>query len=115
MRLRKQRTHDTYVQNTYGLVAGEYERLYEFQGGKCYICRRATGAKRKLAVDHDHSCCPELPGCGRCVRGLCCKSCNRTLGFYRDDPEAFERAADYLRNWPMRRMRDGEDSSNRIA
>jgi hypothetical protein len=26
------------------------------------------------------------------------------LGDFRDDPETFERAADYLRNWPMSRV-----------
>ncbi len=32
-----------------------YWALYEFQGGKCYVCQVATGKKRRLAVDHEHN------------------------------------------------------------
>lgn len=102
--------HDKRVQQTYGLAPGEYGRLYEFQDGLCFICRRANGTVRKLAVDHDHKHCKDLPACGKCVRGLLCKTCNRMLGHLRDDPEAFTRAAEYLRNPPIRRMRDGDAS-----
>jgi hypothetical protein len=91
------------VHNVYSLTADEYDQIYAAQGGRCAICRRATGARRRLAVDHDHSCCDGPTSCGRCVRGLLCKSCNKTLGFYRDDPEALERAANYLRSWPSGR------------
>ena len=58
---------------------------------------RATGRAKKLAVDHDHKT-------GE-VRGLCCGICNNVLGLMaRDDPSVFDRAADYLRNPPARRV-----------
>lgn len=80
---------------TYGITAEEYWAIYEAQGGKCYICRRATGKVRKLAVDHSHET-------GE-VRGLLDKMCNRNiLGHSRDEIEFFERAAEYLRNPPAR-------------
>lgn len=91
---RKDAAHGQYVERMYGITAEEYKILYEAQGGRCAICRRATGATRRLAVDHDHKT-------GR-VRGLLCKPCNRYgLGmFARDNPEIFDRAANYLRNPP---------------
>jgi hypothetical protein len=78
----------------YGLGPGDYERIYAAQGGRCAICRRATGATKKLAVDHDHAT-------GE-VRGLLCSSCNRAIGHLRDDPEAFMRAQIYLVDPPAR-------------
>lgn len=98
-----------HVETTYGLTAEEYDELYRFQGGRCAICRRATGASKRLAVDHDHVLArqhghPEGKGCGSCCRGLLCSLCNDTLAHLRDDPAAFERAADYLRNWPTKKM-----------
>lgn len=74
----------------YGLTSEEYWKVYEYQGGKCAICQRATGKRKKLSVDHDHST-------GE-VRMLLCTRCNRMLGHLRDEPEAFERAADVLRH-----------------
>jgi len=96
------------VQQVYGIPPDTYDAIYALQGGRCYICQRATGARRRLSVDHDHAQAAldghDLDkGCPQCVRGLLCSTCNKTLGHLRDDPEAFERGADYLRDWPSRR------------
>ena len=95
-RLKKQQTsdsrHEAHIKKMYGLTSEEYDLIYQFQDGRCAICRRATGASRRLAVDHDHAT--------GAVRMLACKRCNRMLGHLRDDPEAFERAAECLRNPP---------------
>lgn len=91
------------VQTTYGIGEEQYQELLASQGGRCAGCRRATGASKRLAVDHDHSCCPGPKSCGRCVRGLVCSTCNDVLAHFRDDPYAFERMASYLRDWPSRR------------
>ena len=72
----------------YGITPEQYWALYEAQGGTCYICQRATGKVRKLAVDHDHR--------SGFVRGLCCKPCNSTLALARDDVAFFDRAITYL-------------------
>ena len=93
--------HDAYVQRVYGLLPGEYDKIYEAQGGKCFICQRATGRTRKLAVDHDHAI---GDGKREAVRGLLCKPCNRMLGHGRDDPKMFSRAAAYLKNPPAREV-----------
>ena len=91
----------TYVEQTYGLTEAQYQALYEAQGGRCYICQRAKGTGRKrLAVDHDHTCCPGDKSCGECVRGLLCATDNQMLGHLRDDVEALQRAIDYLNSPP---------------
>lgn len=74
---------------TYGITADEYWAIHEFQGGCCYICQRATGARKRLSVDHDHKT--------GIVRGLLCTPCNRNvLGHLRDCVMALARAIIYL-------------------
>ncbi len=97
---RKEVAHGLYVERTYDITAEEYKRLYKAQDGRCFICRRAFGITKRLAVDHDHKT-------GE-VRGLLCSPCNNMLGLIgRDDPEVFERAAEYLRNPPARKVLTG--------
>lgn len=86
--------HAQHVARTFGVPHGGYGALRDAQQGLCAICRRATGARRRLAVDHDHRT-------GE-VRGLLCSPCNRLLGHLRDDPVALIRAALYLINPPAR-------------
>jgi len=88
--------HATWILATYGITADEYEAIFEAQGGKCAICRRATGATRRLSVDHDHKT-------GE-VRSLCCNTCNKFLGHIRDDPEAGQRVYLYLLEPPGREV-----------
>lgn len=90
------RRHAKYVQTTYGLAEGDYERLYLAQGERCFICLRARGTTKRLAVDHCHKS-------GR-ARGLLCGPCNKMIGHGRDDPEFFMRAYEYLRNPPAWRI-----------
>lgn len=84
----KKAAHEAYVLKTYGLKAGEYDKIHEGQGGKCFICNRYTGKTKKLAVDHDHKT--------GYVRGLLCSTCNKILGHFRDDPIAGARIVEYL-------------------
>lgn len=99
---RKAAAHEKRVQNTYGLEAGEYAQLYEFQGGRCALCRRATGASRRLSVDHDHAT--------GLVRGLLCRPCNTFLGHARDKITFFRRCIRYLVTTPYSLMREGDKS-----
>lgn len=104
---RRDYSHKQHVEETYNITYEQYWEIVKAQGGKCYICQRATGARKKLSVDHDHSCCPGPTSCGKCVRGALCGSCNRNvLGHLRDDPAAFRRAIDYLTNPPARSILD---------
>lgn len=100
------RTHAKRVADVYSITADEYAALLAAQGGACFVCRRVPRSKR-LAVDHDHSCCPGPVSCGRCVRGLLCRACNRdVLGHLKDDPAALLRAVEYLRNPPAHAVLD---------
>lgn len=100
-RSRRATTRDTSWERrlmaTYGLTADEYWAIYEYQGGKCYICQRATGARKRLSVDHDHET--------GYVRGLLCGPCNRdVIGHLRDSVAALWRAITYLIFPPAQRI-----------
>lgn len=94
--------HDAYVLKVYNITGDQYWALYEAQGGKCYMCQRATGASKRLSIDHDHACCPGSTSCGQCVRGLLCSTDNSWLGHIRDKVEAVRRTEQYLTNPPAR-------------
>ena len=81
----------------YGLSLADYDQLLDAQGGVCAICSsRDSGYKTGVFfVDHDH-----VTGA---TRGLLCSLCNITLGQFRDDPQRFRAAADYLETYPTRR------------
>ena len=83
--------------NRFGITLARYEELFSSQGGGCAVCGRGEchGGVR-LAVDHDHTCCPGKKSCGACVRGLLCADCNRAIGLLKDSSELAERAAKYL-------------------
>lgn len=85
----------------FGLTEQQYDGLLARQNGVCAICckperSRYKGTVRRLAVDHDRSCCPFNGSCGKCVRGLLCRACNQGLGQFEDNPSALARAVAYL-------------------
>jgi hypothetical protein len=91
--MRRGYSHDKHIGETYGLTSAEYWEIHRAQGGRCAICTRATGARKRLSVDHCHTT--------GLVRGLLCVRCNRdVLGHLRDDPAALRRAVRYLRRPP---------------
>lgn len=98
--------HGKRTESTYGITAEQYWTLYAAQGGKCFICRRSTGASKRLAVDHDHQLALEhghdpKTGCPRCLRCLACGPCNVTIG--RLGVEALLRAVQVLTDPPARK------------
>lgn len=101
----KAREHDRRVLAVYGLEPGDYQRLYEAQGGRCAIFTcRAKGKSRMLAVEHDHRCQASHGGQIRrcCVRGLTCAVHNEWIGRSGDNPDVFRSIADYLEHPPAK-------------
>lgn len=83
----------------YGLTVPELHALYELANHACMVCgikeADLTGKRRRLAIDHDHGCCPEsAKSCGKCVRGLLCQRCNIFAVAY--DLDLFEKLRSYV-------------------
>lgn len=93
----------------YGITLDQFEGWLEEQGGRCPICLiLAAEARDPFVVDHDHACCPGMKSCGTCVRGIICKQCNLALGHLRDNEDAAQRLADYVKQMnSIRKNRDG--------
>lgn len=77
----------------YGITPEHFDEMLATQDGKCAVCP----ATEDFCVDHDHSCCPGIRSCGKCIRGILCRSCNVTLGLVNDDPERLNKLSNYLR------------------
>jgi hypothetical protein len=72
---------------SYGISVEDYDRMFEEQGGACYICGTAP-SNRALDIDHCHKS-------GK-VRGLLCSNHNRALGLLGDDPALLLKSIEYL-------------------
>lgn len=76
------------VRRNYGLTKEQYFELLRVQGGGCALCGRANSGGRRLHVDHNHQT--------GLVRGLLCGSCNRGLGYLRENAALLTKAIAYL-------------------
>lgn len=86
-------------QRKYGLSEEGYRALYKAQGGRCYVCRKASGKARMLGVDHNH-----LTGEVRglvCTGSLTAMTCNRLIAIF--TREALVRAVAMLSDPPPAR------------
>lgn len=70
----------------------EFSKMFMEQAGVCAI--RSCEAPAKV-VDHDHTCCPTIPTCGQCTRGLLCVTHNVHLA-WEENSQWKQEAADYL-------------------
>lgn len=86
--------------HTYGISVDAQFALFKAQDERCanHGCRTPI-TFREAHVDHDHSCCPNTPACGRCVRGFLCGDCNAALGRTHDSIPIILGLADYLTHW----------------
>lgn len=104
-----QANHASHVRRTYDLDPEEYQRLLDWQGGRCYVCGQMPRVRR-LAVDHDHRT-------GE-VRGLLCSNdewgCNVMLARILNDAQMVKRLVEYVERYPLQRMRDGEPAKEVI-
>ncbi len=82
----------------YGKTIEWYKEQLGKQNYVCAICKKSS-VKGRLAVDHDHRCCPNHSSCGKCVRGLICQPCNKMLGYARDNVTTLLEASYYLNSF----------------
>lgn len=68
------------IKYNYGLDKEQYELLIS---SGCMVCK----SRDYLFIDHDHSCCPGVKTCGKCIRGILCRNCNHAEGHLKSDPE----------------------------
>jgi hypothetical protein len=101
------------LKSKFGISLNEYTSILNSQNGACWICG-SLPKTRRLAVDHRHT-----PGERKNknyreiirsnVRGLLCNWCNAGLQKFRDNPEFFRRAAEYIKTTPAQTiLRSGE-------
>ena len=81
----------------FGLTPEQYIDMANAQNNVCKICGNKEKQNRRLSVDHDHNCCSGQESCGKCIRGLLCSHCNKTLGLVNDSQEVLQKMIDYLR------------------
>ena len=73
----------------YSLTQEEYYNILETQGGVCAICGRTEEeVGSTFHVDHNHET--------GVVRGILCDTCNRGLGYFREDSQCLQRAVAYI-------------------
>lgn len=82
------------LQQHFHLSLADYNKILDFQHGKCAVCSRTPKPGKALAVDHDHQT--------GFVRGLLCFACNKRLLGARSDRAVFALAA-YLREPPAKK------------
>jgi len=93
----------------YGLTLGHWQLLLQAQGGRCAICRKASGSGR-YNIDHGHGHqggkkWQLLPAeeRRRLVRGLLCFLCNKYCVGRGVTVERLEAGAAYLRRFEVTR------------
>ncbi len=90
----------------YNITTAQYQALWDLQKGLCAICKQPERAVDKrygtpiyLGVDHDHKCCPSKRSCGKCIRGLLCRLCNKLLGQFGDNLVHILKVVGYLQRY----------------
>lgn len=86
------------LRHSFGMTVDEFTQKMAAQEGRCAICMtdmtltgevHKNGTRRRgVCVDHCHET--------GAIRGLLCTSCNKGLGYFKDDPARLRAAADYI-------------------
>ena len=100
--------HGYHLKNKFKTTPEWFNAKLAEQNGHCALCGESCGIRSKdgiptrvrLCIDHDHSCCPAIPTCGNCTRGLLCDRCNNLLERLETaGPEWFDNAKAYLQRY----------------
>jgi hypothetical protein len=103
---RKEIVRQSFLRRNYCIDPQLYDKLLAAQGGGCAICGRLRANEKHFAIDHDHSCCPGIKSCGKCIRGILCPLCNRSLGQFGDNVDGLLKVLKYLENPPWGELRE---------
>lgn len=84
------------LRDRFGITLDEYKQKLLQQKGVCAICGKPEtltfkGKLRSLSVDHNHIT--------NQIRGLLCDSCNKVIGFAKEDISILESTVRYLTFW----------------
>lgn len=84
-----QERRDIELKRKYDCSIEQYDLMFLNQEGRCLICNKHQSELNEiLCVDHSHS--------SNKIRGLLCSSCNKGLGFFKDNPALLSNAIAYL-------------------
>ncbi len=90
----------SWLKHTYNLTPEQKQDMLILQNNRCRVCKVEFDDTVKHLVphiDHNHACCPGNKSCGKCVRGLLCRTCNTMLGICKDNIQTLENAVQYLK------------------
>lgn len=82
----RRRERSRHLRENFGIDADDFDDMLAAQGGRCAACGTDEVPKGNWHIDHDHSCCPGIKTCGKCIRGILCSRCNKSLGMLEDNP-----------------------------
>lgn len=99
-----EKIREKHLLSYYKLSMVQYQSMIAAQSSCCAICLSPFLSEKRKGpfVDHDHSCCPGIKCCGKCVRGLICRNCNTVLGHAKDRTDVLYKAIQYLETYPKR-------------
>jgi hypothetical protein len=80
---------DYLLKKKYNITFSEKEDMINHQNNKCAICNKLFLDILDCCVDHSHKT-------GK-IRGILCRSCNRGIGYLKDNPAVCDMASIYLR------------------
>lgn len=72
------------------------EYMLSISENSCEICESSYSNER-LIIDHDHKCCSVDRMCPKCVRGVLCDTCNKMIGFFKEDIKIMKEAGKYAK------------------
>lgn len=91
----KRCTRDRMRFRAFGITREDFYEMLSKQDGNCAICEismdeyvKTSQNNKVFSVDHCHTT--------GVIRGLLCCSCNRGIGYFKDNPNALNKAAKYL-------------------
>ena len=76
------------IKKRFNITSDDFNKLLNEQNHQCAICKN-NNPDQHFDIDHCHT--------NNKIRGLLCRSCNMGLGYFKDNPELLNKAADYLR------------------